>query len=565
MGQHWKWLLTGMSRRRFVGGALAATLLAACGGGESTPTATGEGSGGSGGETAPTATAAAPTVPANIDTSGSTNGGLVPPKAPESNLQSTKQLTVGMSLDPTTLNPVLTTTAAYQSIYAQILEQLVIFGPDGGSVSPWLAESFEWVDDTTLELRLRQGISFTNGEPFDAESVKFSIDAFAAAKAYAFMIPPDVYKETEVVDEYTARVHLNRPYAPFIGFLARGGAALPPKYYAEVGEDAFGQQPIGTGPFVLAEWVKDDHITLKRNDDYWNGPHPVATVTYRVIPEDTARLAALETGEIDLAMLLPVSALNRLNASDTVDAVTHPGLRKFALHFDTKTGPEALKDKRVRIALNLAVDKQAIVDGIFQGAADPMEGQWEARQEFGFNPNISMFPYDVEQAKALLAEAGYADGFDLQVTYTVGRYPQDKELGEIVCDYIKQVGVNVIQRPLEYGTFTSLRQEGTLGSHQWGLLLPPEPYFNYGNFVQGSAYETHDLGDEYSRLVDEASRRTDLDEQLALYHQAAQIMHDDPPMLFLVIPQDIYGVSKRVRGFQPRTDQVLWLFTVDVD
>jgi peptide/nickel transport system substrate-binding protein len=339
---------------------------------------------------------------------------------------------------------------------------------------------------------------------------------------------------------------------------------LPPVYFEELGSEAFGLDPIGTGPFMLTEWVRDSHLTLTRNDDYWRGPHPISQVVFRVIPEPVARLAACETGEVDLAMYLTTDAITRLEGHDTAQAVVAAGLRKYATHFDTDGSDGALDDPLVRTALNHAVDKQALAETVFRGTADVLQGQWQVSTEPGFNPNISEFEYDPERARELIAEAGYADGFDLMLSYTAGNTPLEQELGEIVASYMEQVGVRVEQRYMEYGAFLNVRGEGTLGTHQWGLLLPPEPHFNYALFVQGSLYQWHYLGERYDELVDMGSKTTDPAEREEIYHECAQIMHDDPPMLYLVVPRDIYGVNSRVTGFEPRIDQVLWLFDVDM-
>lgn len=558
-----------LTRRTFVAGTIASALLVACGGDDEddTPAATATSEGSTGAE--PTATTAesgaeatATEAPAE---STSTEEAEAEPTEESQPAATDAELVIGHNVDPTTLNPVDTTSASFQSIFAQIVEQLMIFDSDGATIQPWLAESYEWVDDVTLDLTLKQGVEFSNGEPFNAECVKFTLDQFTASTKFQFFLPVDVYKETEVIDDYTARVHLQRPFAPFLGFLARSVSALPPAYYQEVALEGFGQKPIGTGPFMLDEWVKDSHIKLIRNDAYWDGSHPIATVTYRIIPEPVARIAAFEAGEVQIASYLTTDAVKRLENSDTVDVMVSPGLRKYATHFDTNSADAAtLMDPRVRKALNHAVDKQAIAEQVFQGAAVPMKGQWQVEQEPGFNPDIQEFAYDPDLAKQLLADAGFADGFDMQLTYTAGNSPLEKELGEIVASYLQQVGVRVSQRFLEYGAFLTARTESSLGTHQWGLLLPPEPHFNYALFIDGSIYSFHSVGERFTELVDEGTRTTDQAARAEIYSEAAQIMHDDPPMLYLIVPQDIHGVSKKVQGFKPRVDQVLWLYDVSV-
>ena len=148
------------------------------------------------------------------------------------------------------------------------------------------------------------------------------------------------------------------------------------------------------------------------------------------------------------------------------------------------------------------------------------------------------------------------------MTYTVGRYPQDKELGEVVASYIEQIGVKVNQRPLEYGAFSNAREEGTLGTHQWGLLYPPDAVFNFRTFANGSPYAFVELPAEFTDVVNEASQTTDPDAQQALFIRASEIMAEEVPLLLLHTPNDNYGLSTAVQGFTPRRDQVLWIFPI---
>ena len=476
------------------------------------------------------------------------------------------ELIVALSVDPVTLNPVETTTAAYQCVYAQIVEQLVIFSDDGSEVLPWLAESWEWVDSTTLEFHLREGVSFTNGEPADAEAAAFSILQFVNSPRYVWLLPTGFTATTEVVDSYTVRVHMSQAYSPFLGFLARGGAVLPPQYYQQVGATEFGQHPIGTGPFVFDSRVKDSHIVLLRNQSYWGGLHPIERITYRIIPEEASRVAAFETGEVDIAVMIPASAVQRLSSLSDRKVVTSNGLRKAAIYFDTfrTEHPTAIEDPRVRLACCLAVDLPTICSSLYNGMANPLEGQWMTRGALGFNDKISMYPYDPVEARRLLAEAGYASGFELQLSYTVGRFALDKALGEAVSSYLEDIGITVVQRPMEYGPFNALDNAGQIGTHQKALLVPPDPHFAFSLFTSNSAYTFTKLGSRYDELVNLGYMATDLQTRQVIYDEITQLMHDVVPMIPLVVPRDIYGVSNRVQGFVPRVDQVLWFFNVSL-
>lgn len=478
-------------------------------------------------------------------------------------------IVIGHTLDPAHLNPSQTTAAAWETVVAGTTEKLIVQdAKDPKRLNPLLATSWKWVDKTTLEMDLRQGVRFTNGEPFDAEAAKFTIDTFAQAPRYRVVLPEGVYDRTEIVGSHKIRVYLKQPYQPFLSFIARGGYVLPPRYYAQVGPSKFGQEPIGTGPFMLTKWVKDNYIELSRNPNYWGGPVRASKVVFRVIPEDTARVAALEAGEIHLAMEVPLTAVDRLRRAQNIDVIYAPGLRKFSVYFDTKFGvgsPKALRDPRVRLALNLAVDKVTIKERLFKGFVEILEGQYVTKEEEGYTPKIKMYPYDPNRARELLSQAGFPDGFELQFTYSVGRYAMDKELGELIASYWQAVGIKVRQRPLEFGTWVKLFDEKLIGTHMVGALQPIEPYANFQKYL-ADRFEFHVLRKrgEIRLLLRRAAVEYDASKREAIYHRISQIVYEDPPMLFLHTPMNIYGVSKSLTGFTPRLDELVWLHGLEI-
>ena len=476
-------------------------------------------------------------------------------------------LTVGHHLDPATLDPTGTTTAAFQSIYGQISEQLVMFDTEKRDIKPWLVTEWEWVDENTLRLKLREGVKFTNGEEWNAEAAKYSLDVLGSAKPYSMWIG-DSYDRAEVVDEYTVDLHVNSQAGAWLSILARGGFAYPPGYAEEVGLEAFGNKPIGTGPYKLAEWVKDDHTMLEANMDYWGGPPPLDQIVFRVIPEEAARLAALETGEVDIVTNLSAASAKRIEGNSELALMERRGLRMFGTFFDMDRD-SPVQDKLVRQALNYAVDKEGLVK-LFGGYASPMTPQWLTPDTIGYNTDLEMYNYDPEKAKEMLAEAGYPDGFETELYYTLNRYPLDKEMGEAVSGYLEAVGVKVKQSPLEYGEFRRLHvADGPLDMgemHQWGLLLPPDAFMTLITLRwqedRRPLYRHFSPVSELDELLEAGGEVTDPEERMGIYKSISEILADDPFSIYLVIPNDIYGVSAEVQNFVPRADQVLWLHDV---
>ncbi|MEW6217153.1 MAG: ABC transporter substrate-binding protein, partial [Candidatus Bipolaricaulota bacterium] len=177
---------------------------------------------------------------------------------------------------------------------------------------------------------------------------------------------------------------------------------------------------------------------------------------------------------------------------------------------------------------------------------------------------IDPFAYDPVKARALLTSAGYPNGFRMTLAYTVGRYPKDQELGEVVASYLEAVGITVEQRPLEWGGFQAARNAGTIGTHQWGLLTSPTSYSNFTYYITGARYQWHQMTLEFDRLFYVLEQEIDDAARGLLAQQMSRIMHEEVPLIFLVAPDDVYGASNKLVGFTPRPDQMLWFYDVDL-
>lgn len=476
-------------------------------------------------------------------------------------------LTIAFNLDPSTLNPMLTTNVAEESVSAAALEKLAIFEAETLAVIPWLAESWEYVDPTTFRIVIRDGISFSNGEPFDAAAVKFSIETWAASPTMAQSASQIEGFTIAVVDATTVDLKTPNPVATIPTLIGRYMYMVPPVYYQEVGEEGFAREPIGTGPFVLESHSAAQEIVFTRNPDWWKGPHQIGRVVFRVMPEELSRALAVETGEVDIAYYLSSSTAQRLEGVADATVYSTEGLRKFISAFNAEmAGGEPLLDPNVRVAFNHAVDLDGLIDFVFEGQASKLEGQYALPGEFGYNTDLSAYPYDPELARQMLADAGYPDGFKITYAYTIGRYPKDKEIGEIISAYLQEVGIEVEQKPLEWGEFDQQRKEQTLGHvFQVGLLLTPDlnetfNYMAYGKEARGGPMLT--WSDEWWALYDESKSVVDEDERAATYHQLLQIDHDEPYGIYLFAPFDFHATTNRVQGFVPRKDQALLLHDI---
>jgi len=473
-------------------------------------------------------------------------------------------LTIAQSVDPPTLNP-FDTTAPYISVFAQICEPLMFWdsNEDGSAyIRMHLADAFEWTDATTLRFHLRQGISFTNGEPFDAVAAKFSLERLFSAFNYSQWLE-GLLEEVRVIDDYTVEVSLTKPAGFLPSVLAMGSFQVAPGDFLARGEDAFNQSPVCTGPWVLSERARDDHITLTANNEYWRGTPIYDSIVYRIIPDDNARMAALEAGEIDIAVNIPLAAASRIERNSDLELISIPSLRQFATFFDTDNPNAApLHDVRVRLALNLAVDRVAICEKLFSGRCTPMQGQFLTNKHSGFNPELETYPFDPERAKALLAEAGYPDGFAIEYTYTVGRYPQDRQAGEAIASYLRGVGIQVTERTVDFPEWArqfDARPRETTALYTVGFLFGQDGYLALRGYVPGSRFRTSIMPQGFDDGMAGAASATSESQRIEYLQSAMAAINVEPFAIYLYALDDLYGVRAGVEGFRPRPDQTIRL------
>lgn len=470
-------------------------------------------------------------------------------------------LIVGIPADPRSLSPLSSTAQAEKNVSNQIVERLVIFTPDGDGVLPVLATSWEMVADDTLQLQLKQGVSFTNGEPFNAASAEYSVNQMIAATAYASFV--SMLDSAEAVGEYQLNVKAKQPIGErlLLASLALGSFMYPLEYTQEVGLlEGFGTNPVGTGPFMLEEWVRDDRIVLAANPDYWDGAPSLDTLIFRPIPENASRVSALEAGDIDFATDIPLDAWDRLNNNPSIETVSAPGGRAFRLLFATKW-EHPLQNRQVRQAITHAIDVDSMIEFLFAGQAVRQQGQPTHENTFGFNPNRQNLPYDPDLARQLLADAGYPDGFSLTFKITAGF----NEIGEFLMSQLEAIGLDVNMVVLEPGEF--LNQLSALELRDMfysGGLSPPDAHFPFTSYICDFRY-SYWCQPEYDELMERAQFTQDEEERRQLYNEAIDILMDDYAVVPLYMPNDLYAYRVGVTGWVPHKDQFLHFTYVSND
>ena len=379
------------------------------------------------------------------------------------------QWVIAFGEEPFTLNPANKGALAAVSDYVQIqiFDALVdVTGTDLLALRPMLAERWENPNPNTWRFHIRRGVKFHNGDPLTAEDVKFTIDLALANKGSTQNSYLGPTESVRVVDAHTVELVTKTPFPPLLSNISR--LHIVPRAFDKIGPDAFGsKQPIGTGPYKFVEWQRGQRIVLEANPDHWRGAPTPKRLVFRVIPDPSTRAAELKAGGVDIITGPPVAQLKELASGDTT-IVTIPAVRVIAYPMNTLQKP--LDDVRVRRALNLAVDRETIVKTLLQGYGKPT-GQPFIPGGLGYDPEIKPYPYDPAQAKKLLAEAGYANGFEVTWNISTGVFLADKEIAEAASAMLGQVGVRVrlvpterakIQKDLQAATFDGI----TAG--QWG-------------------------------------------------------------------------------------------------
>jgi peptide/nickel transport system substrate-binding protein len=474
-------------------------------------------------------------------------------------------LVVGLVAEPVNLDPAQVTDLNSNRVGRRIAETLVTFPEESTQIVPGLAET--WTisrDGLRYTFKLRKGIAFHDGSALNAEAVKFSIERqinpehpFNKLGKYPFanFFFGNV-KAVEVVDESTVEFVLKEPRASFLAVLTAGAASIvSPTAVKKLGAD-YAVQPVGTGPFRFVSWDRGQRVVLEKNPKYWKFPVKVDRVIYRPIVEDQARLTELLTGSLDLIVGTPPDFVGQLESNPKVTLLKQVGAHVWYLGINSQKGP--LGDKRVRQALNYAVNKDAIVRDVLKGTGSLSRGPvlpntWAA--DSGLKP----YPYDPERAKKLLAEAGYPNGFSttLWVPESGSGMQSPVAMSTVIQSNLKAVGVNVAMQTFEWGAYLAkLRsKEQELFALSWmaGNEDPDMvmyPLLHSSQWTPDGPNRALYKNEKFDELLHQARLTTDQAKRADLYRQAQRILVDDPPWIFIDHEIQTAAHSKRVQGFK---------------
>ena len=477
-----------------------------------------------------------------------------------------RSLVIVQQQDPQNWDPIATFLLSWGMVGSNIFDGLLDRGPDL-VLRPGLGTSWKWTGPDTLQFTLRRGVKFHDGEPFDAQAVKFTFDRLLGPEG-AKGPQQGNYKSidhVQVVDAYTVNFIMKTEDPVIITKLAGYGAMIvPPKYIQEHGSEYFGSHPVGTGPFKFVEYRKDDHLTLAANSDYWNGTPQVSAVTYRIVPEPATRVAELQAGRADIAQGVPVSQAQVVKNDPTLTLMPVGSPTVVEIRFDPSKPPAG--DIRFRKGVIAAVDVQTIIATILQGYGHRVS-TFQSPLSFGNDPSLSPYAYDEQKAKQLMAEAGVKPGTEVTLSFPSNN-ADFREAAQAMVSYLQAVGLKLVLQPFEQVTYFSdilpHAKTGQIYEFGWGgwtLDFDNTAYLlyhkgEYWNPVFSDAEVERYLTQERSSN-DQAVRRKAF---FALDRRLYDLAIDFP--LWQTV--NLWATNKRVRGFVAPPDDRVRLQAVTV-
>ena len=468
-------------------------------------------------------------------------------------------LSVAAGADPTTLDPRKTWVAQGYSINAHVFEPMFFRAEKDGNVviEPILAESWAQKTPTELEIKLREGIKFQNGEPFNAEAVAYTINSIQDNKFVTNLkLWTREITSVEVTGPYTLLLKTARPTRGLLNVLAQVPIVAPK---AAQSPD-FEKKPIGTGPYKIVSYVPSGQVVIEKNHNYWGKPGEADKITFRIMPETSTRLAALEANEVQIADNLPPDKLPALKANKNLQVVYTPTLRVDYLVMNFRN--PLMQDRKFREALSLAIDRQGIVDNLL-GGTTKAANSISPPGTIGYAADLPVYAYDPGKAKALLAESGYK-GQVLKIGGPVGRYSMDKQVTEAIAGMLQAIGVNVEVETLAFSSYMAKYNEAAYDLAFIGQTdFTINPQKHWGTLFQSSIDINKYSNPEMDQIIEAASSELDDAKAAELFRKGQSLEHKNfGGALPLYYEPQLIGLGSKVTNFSPRLDEYIIVDTV---
>jgi len=488
-------------------------------------------------------------------------------------------LVVGQIAEPQSLDPQAVTAVNDFRILVNLYDGLVRFADGTLEVEPSLAESWEISDDgLTYTFTLREGVTFHDGTPFDAEAVQFNFERmldeehpFHDTGPFPLAFFFSAVESVVALDATTVEFTLNEPFAPFLSNLAYPtGLIVSPAAVEAHGED-FGRNPVGTGAYRFEEWRGNQRVVLTRNEGYWNGAPQPEAVVFRPLTDANTRVAEMLSGGLDIMVEVPPDAVADFREAPDFEVHEQAGPHLWFLILNLREGPFA--ERAVRQAANFAIDKRSLVDDVLQGTAEVAAGPIAPAFAWAYNDALEPYPYDPERARELLAEGGYeGETITFYVTEGGSGMLDPVAMGTAIQADLAEVGMNVEIETYEWNTFLGRVNPGLEGRADMAemawmtndpdtlpfLALRTEAFPEQGGFNSG--YYSNETVDE---LLNQARVATDRDDRAALYREVQEIVWEDAPWVFVANWKQGAVTTSAVEGFRLQPSFFLMLHEVE--
>ena len=469
------------------------------------------------------------------------------PAAPADNAR--KDIVIAKGADVVTPDPHdgndTSSSAALRHLYNSLLVRDVYTG----EIGPCLAESYEIVDDVTYKFKLREDVTFHNGNKFNADDVKFSLDRAAVEAKVKFMA--EMIDEVVVDDEFNVTITTQYPYAPFLANLSGTQLSIIDKETFEQYEaegKSYGEFPIGTGVMKLKEWHVNDSFVMERWDGYWGEKAVADTVTFKVVPEESSRTIALQSGDVDMIDEVPPVDIDRVLADDTIKTVENVSPSITYVGWNMTKAP--FDNKMVRQALAHATNKQDIIDVVIEGKGIEINTAWSALGDF-FDNEIYEYEYDIEKAKAMMAEAGYPDGFKANIALN---NDERSRVAQMLQTQWAPIGVELEITLMEWGAYLEhvSGKDHELFVLGWNMSYDPAStalalfHTKSGGATGNRGWYSNPVMDE---LIDKGAQTITGDRE-PIYKEIQRLVMDDMVFMPLYSKQCIVAMAKNLEGIR---------------
>jgi peptide/nickel transport system substrate-binding protein len=472
------------------------------------------------------------------------------------------KITLVMDNDAPTMDPHRHAERSGVTVNWQMFDSLM-FRQNDMKIVPGLAESYKILSPTVIQMTLRKNVQFHNGEPFNAQAVKFSLERVLDPKTKSPRVSSvNWLQSVEVVDNYTVKLNLKNPHPAWSEDLMNL-AMVPPGYLKEKGDSHFAENPVGTGPYKFVKWTRGQEIQMTANTKYFKGEPRIETGVIKIIPDASTRLAALLSGSVDLMRGISPEEIPVIKANPNLQVVTVPILRFQWFYLSDAMNPQSpLYKKTVRQAINYAVNVPEIVDNIVGGLGIPTVVM--NPMHFGYDPNVKPYPHDPGKAKTLLKEAGYPNGFEMTMHYASVNMIKGDEVSQAIQAHLAQVGINMkLQKWSGVGYMDIVKSGrakpcfginwGSFGVFDGDAILTP--FFRSGQ--QYCFFHTPEL----DKIIDAQRQEMDPQKRKELMSKAQQILREEAPWIFMYAFKTVEGANAKL-DYKPRSDEIFSIYEI---